>query len=200
MNYVYPLGSVVALKEDAMEVVIVSYNIKDKNKNYEYVGCGLIDGYDPERVYVFNNDEILYPIFIGQNNQEMRKITELVGKKYSPPIIHFLPVGSVVSLKNKNRVMIIGFLEYDIKEEKFYEYLGIDYEDEMPLYFNKEDITDILFVGMQTESSIGFSILLEELNRDLKDGKNIREKYSELMKKMLNSNEQEVETLEEGGS
>jgi len=200
MNFVYALGSVVALKEDAMEVVIVSYNVKDKNKNYEYVGCGLIDGYDPERIYIFNNDEILYPIFIGQKNQEMRKITELVGKKYSPPIIHFLPVGSVVSLKNKNRVMVIGFLEYDIKEEKFYEYLGVDYEDDMPLYFNKEDITDILFVGMQTEASIGFSIFLEELDHDLKDGKNLNEKYTEIMKKMFSREEQENGKLEEGGS
>ena len=62
-----------------------------------------------------------------------------------------LPLGTVVKLKNENnKVMISGV--YCRQGKKMYKYIGVLYpygsmSEELVLYFNDEDIEEIIFIG-----------------------------------------------------
>lgn len=64
-----------------------------------------------------------------------------------------LPVGSVVLLKDATKkLMIIGILQVNSKENKMFDYLGVPYPEgfvgaENNFLFNHEDINDIIFTG-----------------------------------------------------
>ena len=180
-NYVYPLGSIVTLKDD-IHVFILSYAVKDKNKkSYEYVGCNILEGFNPNKLYFFNNNEILYPIFIGYQSNKTKIITDKVSEHYEPPKLIFLPIGSIVSTKDNDKVMITGYTILNLIDNQSYDYLGINYKDNEPVYFNKKEITNLHFVGYQTTESIGLSYLLEEIAPDFHEGKNIKEKINKIL-------------------
>ena len=185
-NFVYPLGSVVAIN-NGMEVFIISYG--NKKSKFEYYGCLLLEGFDYNKSYRFNNDNILYPIFIGYNNEELKEITKDIAKEFNPPKVPFLPIGSVVKTKDFERVMITGFAQYDFVNGKYHDYSGITYNNDLEVFLEKDEIVDILFVGMQTEESIGLSYLVDEVEEDIKNGKNVKEKIKKI-----------IEDIDKGGS
>ena len=177
-NYVYPLGSIVAIN-DGIEVFIVSYG--NKKIGSEYLGTVLLEDYDINKIYPFNNENILYPIFIGYENEEINKIRENVGKDFPKPKIPYLPIGSVVSTEKVERLLIIGFADYNEKKDELHDFIGINYDNEEEVLFNRDDVTDILFVGMQTKESIGLSIMLKEINSGPKNGKFLEDKMKEIL-------------------
>lgn len=66
----------------------------------------------------------------------------------------FLPIGSVVLLKNEvKKLMIVGILPIKQGEpEVMYDYIGVLYPEgfvsnEFSFLFNHEDITDVIFEG-----------------------------------------------------
>ena len=62
-----------------------------------------------------------------------------------------LPIGTIVKLKEDNsKTMIAGL--YCHQNKKLYTYIGVKYPygnlaEELVLYFNDDDIEDILFIG-----------------------------------------------------
>ena len=182
-EYVYPLGSIVAVK-DQIKIVILSYAIKDNknNKSFEYLGCELITGYNPEKLYFFNNEDILYPIFIGYESKEIEVIVKKVAPHYNPPKFPFLPVGSIVETKDIKKIMIIGYAIYNESDEKYYEYYGYNQSNDKGVYFNKEDVIAVNFVGYQTKESLGLTLFLDEISPTIREGSDLKTKIEELLK------------------
>ena len=72
-----------------------------------------------------------------------------------------LPVGSIVELKDKRRLMIIGYLPSKPNDKEFYDYMccnsliGIrkpkeDLKENQDYYYiNQEDIESVLYIGCQ---------------------------------------------------
>lgn len=64
-----------------------------------------------------------------------------------------LPVGSVVLLKDATKkLMIIGILQVNPREEKIYDYLGVPYPEgyigtDKNFLFDHDDINDVIFTG-----------------------------------------------------
>ena len=87
---------------------------------------------------------------------------------------NFLPIGSVVLLKEaKKRLMIIGRVQ--VCEGKAYKYSGVMYPEgylgsEQLFVFNEEDIEVLYYVGMQDEEEFRFK---EELIEQVKQDGNI---------------------------
>ena len=80
----------------------------------------------------------------------------------------FLPIGSVVIINDGSQpVMIYGRKQINTDDEKVWDYVGCLYPEgnlgeEYNVFFNDEDIKEILFIGFQTK--IDFQ-LQEILNR-----------------------------------
>ncbi len=92
----------------------------------------------------------------------------------------YLPVGSVVLLKNgKKPILVIGYkvksqdkkvLENDevVDNDKAYDYCGVLYPEgiissEIMYMFNNEDINDVLFKGYETKESKELSEYINSL-------------------------------------
>lgn len=81
----------------------------------------------------------------------------------------FLPIGSVVTLKNSaKRVMIIGRMQTEVKSEKTFDYSACLYPEGIinpnELYlFNNEDINILYFVGFQDPEEFQFRKKITEL-------------------------------------
>lgn len=64
-----------------------------------------------------------------------------------------LPIGSIVLLKDASKkLMIIGIMQVNQKENKIYDYLGVPYPEgyigsEHNFLFNHSDINDVIFTG-----------------------------------------------------
>lgn len=91
----------------------------------------------------------------------------------------YLPVGSVVLLKNaKRKVVIIGYSIVEEKKTKIWDYLGCPYpigviSSDENLLFNKEDIEDIYFIGYHDKEGNDFYKELEDNMKRIKiDGIN----------------------------
>ncbi|MBR5543242.1 MAG: DUF4176 domain-containing protein [Oscillospiraceae bacterium] len=82
--------------------------------------------------------------------------------------MNFLPIGSVVILNDGSQpVMIYGRKQINTNDGKAWDYVGCLYPegnlgDEYNVFFNNEDIGEILFVGFQTKIELQ---LQEILNR-----------------------------------
>lgn len=78
----------------------------------------------------------------------------------------FLPLGSVVSLKNaKKKILIIG--RFQICEGKPYKYSGVLYPDgflgaDNLFIFNEADIANVDFVGFKNEEEEQYTEALKE--------------------------------------
>lgn len=87
----------------------------------------------------------------------------------------FLPIGTVVILKNaKKRIMITGFCSIDQNNEnKMYDYCGCLYPEgtissKQVLLFNHEQIDKIYFMGYKDEEWQKFQANLKNLLNNLK--------------------------------
>lgn len=80
----------------------------------------------------------------------------------------FLPLGSVVTLKNgTKRVMIVGRLQNKTGEEEIYDYASVLWPeglvDSSHFYlFNQEDIDCMYHVGLEDIEEFNFRFRLEE--------------------------------------
>jgi len=91
----------------------------------------------------------------------------------------FLPVGSIVLLKEaKRKVVVIGYAIKEVDNTKIWDYLGAPYpigviSSEKNLLFDKTDIDDVYFLGYQDDECKDF---LDELDSNIKrikiDGNN----------------------------
>lgn len=90
----------------------------------------------------------------------------------------FLPIGSIVQLKNTNKkVMVIGFLckEQD-KDGELYDYVGCPYPEGMISYdtnllFNNNQIEKVFKEGYKDNEEIKYENQLESLLNSIKNNK-----------------------------
>ena len=82
----------------------------------------------------------------------------------------YLPIGSVVILKNgKKRLMITGYAQIDIvKKDKVYDYMGCLFPEgvistENNMLFNHTDIQQIFCIGYQDEEQKEWNKKLQSL-------------------------------------
>ena len=90
-----------------------------------------------------------------------------------------LPAGSVVLLKNATKkLIIIGVLQVNAKENKIYDYLGVPYPEGYigetnNFLFSHEDNNDVVFVGYDNPEREKFmnamKILYEQTQKELQD-------------------------------
>lgn len=99
--------------------------------------------------------------------------------------LKFLPIGSIVLLKNaKKRVMVNGFCIIDEEKKNMYDYSGCLYPEGMidskqNLAFNHNQIEKIFFIGYSDNEEKDFKVRLNDL---VKKGlqKNEKEEIEEL--------------------
>ena len=87
-----PIGTVVKLKDEEKELMIVSFNVhttgdvydkegkKDgKNLMFDYAACGYPEGIiRSDRMMAFNHDQIEKVVFKGYTTEESNKISDLL--------------------------------------------------------------------------------------------------------------------------
>ncbi len=86
-----------------------------------------------------------------------------------------LPIGTVVLLKNsKNRIMIIGVLQKQIKEGKevLWDYSACLYPEgylgsDKLFLFNTDQIEKIFSIGYQDEEQFAFKVKIDEVRAQL---------------------------------
>ncbi len=174
-KYIYPLGSIVAIKNNPKTILITGYAIKDdkKDKSYEYCGYEIPLGYNPDRTFLFNNEDITFPVFIGNISIDGTKFRNEISKHYSEYDIPFLPIGSIVqTFKNDKELMIIGYVNCDISNNIIYDYVAID-DDDNPFHFDKEDIKEVIFIGCVTDDYKNYVIFINDIYKNIKDKKSI---------------------------
>lgn len=85
--------------------------------------------------------------------------------------VSLLAIGSIVVLKNGYRkLMIIGRMQLQGKEEKLWDYLGILYPEGYlgegyTFLFNHDDIDNIIFEGYSDLEEDAFQLVLRKLER-----------------------------------
>lgn len=81
MEKIYPLGSVVYLKQSKDKIMIISrgaiYGEDDEERYYDYMGCVFPQGFDKERTLFFNNDNIDDVIFEGYSDEDEKRLVHL---------------------------------------------------------------------------------------------------------------------------
>lgn len=184
-KYIYPLGSIVSLRNNDYVVLITGYAIENKKigKAYEYCGYELPLGYNPERTILFNNEDIDFPVFVGHRSEENTKFRYEISKHYPDNELPFLPIGSIVETNNNKQLMIIGYVYYNLKDSNIYDYVTID-DDNNTFYINKEDIKEIVFIGCVTDDYKKLAIFMEYVYKDIKGKKNILPKLEAKIKEM----------------
>lgn len=82
MDKYLPLGSIISLKQNKTQIMIVGYtkNIKiDKEKKYDYVGCiypfGIIS---LKEMLCFNHEDIEKVFYIGYKNDVFLKMNDIM--------------------------------------------------------------------------------------------------------------------------
>ena len=79
----------------------------------------------------------------------------------------FLPVGTVVELKNaKRKLVIIGIFQLDLENEVVYDYVGVLYPEgyigsNSCFLFNKEDIKNIVYQGYDDDDRKGYISMMD---------------------------------------
>lgn len=85
--------------------------------------------------------------------------------------VSLLAIGSIVVLKNGYRkLMIIGRMQLQGKEERLWDYLGILYPEGYlgegyTFLFNHDDIDNIIFKGYSDLEEDAFQLVLKKLER-----------------------------------
>lgn len=85
--------------------------------------------------------------------------------------VSLLAIGSIVVLKNGYRkLMIIGRMQLQGKEERLWDYLGILYPEGYlgegyTFLFNHDDIDNIIFEGYSDLEEDAFQLVLRKLER-----------------------------------
>ena len=86
----------------------------------------------------------------------------------------YLPIGSVVTLQNtKKRIMIVGRLQNLIHQDEVYDYAAVLYpegliDSEHFYLFNQEDIDCLFYIGLQDNEEFNFRYTLLEKSKELK--------------------------------
>ena len=99
----------------------------------------------------------------------------------------FLPVGSVISLKNNNRkYIVLGYFPITA-EEKIYDYLCFNYpnglKDKEIKYVEDDEIDIVYFIGYQSKYNDKLLDFLKEQSSILKSAKDIRKATLEMVLK-----------------
>lgn len=104
----------------------------------------------------------------------------------------YLPLGTIVNIEGYNKeVMIIGYLCYskDNNEIISADYAGIPVEEgyrkDNRILFNKEGITNIIFMGYKTEDTINKLKGLDETAEMIHNSKSPDEFFHELEKRVI---------------
>ena len=87
-----PIGTVVLLKDATSPLMITSYCVYSKNdasdsskkkEVFEYGGCSFPEGvYDPEKVFVFNHNQIDEILHTGYENDVQKEFTKILSQNY----------------------------------------------------------------------------------------------------------------------
>lgn len=89
--------------------------------------------------------------------------------------VPYLPIGSVVLLKNANkRVMIYGRIVRSTDDETVYDYVGCPYPEgamgsDDKLLFNHDQIQMVYFIGFQDLEEIALRQMLAKDNEEVKE-------------------------------
>jgi hypothetical protein len=82
MNKILPIGSIVKIADIPDELVIIGYmGITKNEKGYQgrsYIGCNAYDGYDEEKLIMFDESSIDNVIFMGYKNTDTTKKLEII--------------------------------------------------------------------------------------------------------------------------
>ena len=95
---------------------------------------------------------------------------------------HFIPIGSVVLLKNsQKRVMIVGVLQKQANTDTVWDYSGCLYPegvmDPKDLYlFNQDQIERLYFIGYQNDECLSFLNRIDNYDEQSGKEKNDAEK------------------------
>lgn len=84
MNNYLPIGSVVLLKNSSKRVMIVGLKQRqvDADKVWDYSACYYPEGViDPEKLFLFNRDQIERLFFIGMQDGEALAFLERITKE-----------------------------------------------------------------------------------------------------------------------
>ena len=112
----------------------------------------------------------------------------------------YLPIGSVVTIENYDKeVMIIGYIAYSKDNPSQIvsgEYIGIPleegYKEDNKILFNKENITNVIFMGYKNIQVINRLKTLDETLKMLKNSNSaedfINEMYAKSVNQKTNSN------------
>lgn len=192
-KYVYPIGSVVLLKNDRdeeLKAMVAAYAIKDNKKgiSYEYAGFELPMGYNPDRICFFNSQSIICPIFIGNIDSKNKKIRKEVSKHYAEDNITFLPIGSIVEINDGERVMITGICLIDVEDGKMFDYVAQGCVNKLPYKFNRDEIKEIIFVGYQGNEFRKYKAILDSISIGVNKEEDAINKIRELLKKEEKNN------------
>ena len=88
----------------------------------------------------------------------------------------FLPIGSVVLLKDSSkRVMIVGLKQHQVDSDKVWDYSGCLFPegvvDPEQLYlFDRDQIARLYFIGLQDSESLSFLRRISELEQQNGEG------------------------------
>lgn len=111
----------------------------------------------------------------------------------------YLPIGSVIKLKNNNKmIMITGYYSVEYENDlEIYDYSGCAYPEGVMIKssycsFNQSDIKEVLFEGYKTKEYTKLTNGLNEIDSEIVDGdtKYFDDKKIEL-DKIENSNKKE---------
>lgn len=90
----------------------------------------------------------------------------------------YLPIGSVITLKNgTKKLMIVGRCQTQLEQNKQFDYGAVLYPegliDSSHFYlFNQEDISNIYYIGMQDVEEFNYRIELNKMIEEAKHEKN----------------------------
>lgn len=106
----------------------------------------------------------------------------------------YLPIGSVVTIeKYDKQVMIIGYIAYSKDNPNKIisgDYVGIPleegYEEDNKILFNKENITNIIFMGYKDIQTINRLKILDESLHLLKNSNSAEDFMNEIYAKSIN--------------
>ncbi len=111
-----------------------------------------------------------------------------------------LPIGSVVMLEKMTKpVMIMGVCQQTENDDsKFYDYSGIIYPEgyydrKHILVFDREDITQVFYVGYMDELQHAYNEMMEPVQDGLKSGDLEIDEAKDMIREMLEDFRKEVE-------
>ncbi len=69
-NKLYPIGTVVQIKNAKVCYIIIGYCVKGEGKVYDYSGAMMPFGHEPgERIFMFNHDDIEKVVHEGYSSE-----------------------------------------------------------------------------------------------------------------------------------